>query len=380
MSKTLAVITKQVGALSETFIRRHMEKLLPEKTVVIAYTKDKPYAGYWDVNCPQLIINQLDRNQSFFQRSYQKVINQLPQKQDRKLAATKQFIQQHQVGIIMGEYLDISLPWLPLAQSLGIPFYAHAHGYDVSWCLQDKYWQQKYHKYSQATGIITVNQPSRQKLIALGIPAEKLHVIPCGINVPPQPYQRQEKKTVKCLAVGRMVAKKAPILTLDAFRRACEGYPNLHLDYVGTGALLPAVRQYIFAFNLTDKVTLHQGQPNTVVHQLMQEADIFLQHSMTDCDTGDEEGLPVAILEAMAYALPVVSTKHAGIPEAVEEGKTGFLVEEGNSIAMAERIMNLAQDRKKRIDFGYAAWEKAKEKFSWEREREQLCELMELES
>jgi glycosyltransferase involved in cell wall biosynthesis len=110
----------------------------------------------------------------------------------------------------------------------------------------------------------------------------------------------------------------------------------------------------------------------------MQEADIFLQHSMTDFDSGDEEGLPVAILEAMADALPIVSTKHAGIPEAVEEGRTGFLVEEGDSTEMAQRIISLAKDPENRIQFGYSGWEKAKEQFSWERERKELCELMNL--
>lgn len=379
MSKTLAIIAPNIGTLSETFIRRHMEQLLPKQTVVVAYTKDKPYAGNWDLDCPQLIINQLNRNQNTLQKLYRKASNYLVSEQDRKLVITKQFIRKYQVKVIMGEYLDISLAWLPLAQALGIPFYAHAHGYDVSWSLQDQYWQQRYQELNQATGIIVMNKPSRKRLIELGIPSEKIHVIPYGINVPSQPCQRQPKKIVKCLAVGRMTGKKAPILTLDAFRRACEHYPNLHLDYVGTGALLPAVRQYILAFNLADKVTLHLGQPNTVVHQLMQKADIFLQHSMTDFDTGDEEGLPVAILEAMGYALPIVSTNHTGIPEAVEEGNTGFLVEEGNSIAMAERIIHLAKDEKKRINFGHSGWKRAKEKFSWDRERKQLFEVMELE-
>jgi len=379
MSKTLAVIAPQIGALSETFIRRHMENLLPQRTVVVANTKDKPYAGHWDVECPQLILNHLHRKRSIVQRAYQKVANQFVQEKDRSLVATKKFMKQHQVGVILCEYLDLSVRWLPIAQSLGIPFYAHAHGYDVSIRLQDEEWREKYQQLSQATGIITMNQPSRQRLIELGIPAENIQVIPYGIDVPPEPCQHPPKEIVKCLAVGRMVGKKAPILTLDAFRRASEYYPNLHLDYVGTGALLSAVRQYILAFNLADKVTLHQGQPNTVVRQLMQEADIFLQHSMTDFDTGDEEGLPVAILEAMGCALPIVSTQHAGIPEAVLEGQTGFLVEEGKSTAMAERIIDLAKDHEKRVQLGYAGWEKAKDQFTWEQERKELCRLMKLE-
>lgn len=79
------------------------------------------------------------------------------------------------------------------------------------------------------------------------------------------------------------------------------------------------------------------------------------------------------------YALPIVSTKHAGIPEAVEESKTGCLVDEGDSQAMAQNIIDLAKDHEKRVQLGYAGWEKAKDKFSWEQERKELCHLMELE-
>lgn len=376
MSKTLAIVAPHIGALSETFIRRHMEKLLPENTVVIAGTKNKPYAGHWDLDCPQLILNQLPRKRNFIQRLYHKITNQPSYKKDIQLITGKKFLQKHKVDVIMGEYLAYTIPWLPIAKSLGISIYPHAHGSDISSNLQNQYWREKYKELTEATGIITINQPSCERLINLGIPADKLHIIPYGTDIPTQPCKRESKEVIKCLTVGRMVPKKAPILVLDAFRRASEHYFNLHLDYIGTGPLLAAVRQYIVAFNLTDKVTLHLGQPSSVVHQLMQEADIFLQHSMTDPDTGDEEGLPVAILEAMGNALPVISTKHAGIPEAVQEGKTGFLVNEGDSTAMAEKIINLAKDYEFRVKLGYSGWQTAREKFTWERERKELCDLI----
>ena len=101
-----------------------------------------------------------------------------------------------------------------------------------------------------------------------------------------------------------MVSKKAPILLLDAFRRASEVCPYLRLDYVGDGELFSAAQQFVRAFEMADRVTLRGSQPADVVVELMRKADIFMQHSMTDPVTGDEEGLPVAILEAMATASP----------------------------------------------------------------------------
>jgi len=165
---------------------------------------------------------------------------------------------------------------------------------------------------------------------------------------------------------------------LDAFRRAAEVCPNLRLHYVGTGELSSAVHQFVLAFNLQNKVTLLGVQKNEVVQKLMKDADIYVQHSMTDSETGDEEGMPVSILEAMANSLPIVSTHHAGIPEAVINGFNGYLVDEGNSEVMAERIVELARDSELRRRFGVAGWRRTKECFSWEKERSELLRILDL--
>jgi colanic acid/amylovoran biosynthesis glycosyltransferase len=108
----------------------------------------------------------------------------------------------------------------------------------------------------------------------------------------------------------------------------------------------------------------------------LRDSDHFLLHSVTDPDTGDEEGLPVSILEAMAHALPVISTRHAGIPEAVVEGETGFLVDEGDSAGMAECILDLAKGSGMRSEMGLAGWRRARELFCWDREKKALLEIM----
>jgi glycosyltransferase involved in cell wall biosynthesis len=173
-----------------------------------------------------------------------------------------------------------------------------------------------------------------------------------------------------------MIAKKAPVLTLDAFRRAARVMPDLHLDYIGDGELLPAAQQFISAFDLQDKVTLHGGQPADVVTQFLRKADVFLQHSIKDSQTGDEEGLPVIILEAMAQSLPVVSTLHSAIPEAVVDGRTGYLVEEGDSTGMSEHILDLARNADLRRQMGAAGWLRVKEHFSWQKGRLELLRIL----
>lgn len=377
MNKPLAIFAPHIGLHSETFIRRHMQDLLPGGTVVVTGNVDGPYAGHWSVDCPVLALNQIQRG-GLKQQVLQAIAYKVGLRPTENLVVVKRFLQKYKVQVILGEYLDVSLPLLSLAQELGIRFFAHAHGYDVSMQLRNPKWQTEYLCYNQADGVITMSQVSRARLLGLGLEPAKVHVIPYGTDLPAEPLIRAERETVHCLAVGRMVTKKAPILLLDAFRRALKVFPNLRLDYIGTGNLLPAVQQFIRAFSLSDKVRLYGGQPSEVVYQLMKDADIFLQHSMTDPDTGDEEGLPVSILEAMAHALPVVSTRHAGIPESVLDGSTGYLVEEGDSVGMAEGIGTLAREPDLRRRMGKAGWSWAKEHFSWEKECLELQQILEI--
>jgi glycosyltransferase involved in cell wall biosynthesis len=172
------------------------------------------------------------------------------------------------------------------------------------------------------------------------------------------------------------VPKKAPLVLLESFRQARAAAPQLRLDLIGDGELFAAAQQFVREHGLAGVVTLHGAQPNDRVRELMGQADLFLQHSMTDAVSGDAEGLPVAILEAMAHALPVVSTRHEGIPEAVQDGQTGLLVAESDSAAMAHAITGLARDRALRRRMGQAGWARCVELFSWQRERDELLALM----
>ena len=88
----------------------------------------------------------------------------------------------------------------------------------------------------------------------------------------------------------------------------------------------------------------------------------------------------MAILEAMAHSLPVVSTRHAGIPEAVREGVTGLLVNEGDTREMAHALVALARDANLRRSMGIAGWNVARERFSWLRERADLQRILGLQA
>ncbi len=366
------------GVVSESFIKRHMLYLHPGHTCVVA-NHGRDEVDIIREKLPLLVLDKKQKKQtSYLAQGRQKLLQKariIPHDLDRY--AIKKFLKQQRVDVILAEYLDYSVGLIDIAKELGIPLYAHAHGYDISINLQDEGWKEKYLALNQINGVITVSDYSRQRLAEIGINAAKITVIPCGVPLPPiENPAKRDTDNVSLVAIGRMVAKKAPILLLDAFRRALTDVPNLHLTYVGDGPLYAAAWQYVQAFGIEKQVTLRGSLPNLQVMPLLAAADIFVQHSITCPLTGDQEGLPVAILEALSYGVPVVSTRHTGIPEAVTDGTDGILVDEGDTVGMAQAIIALATNDTRRQVMGAAALSTAEAHFSWELEKERLRKLM----
>lgn len=368
MEYPLAVFTPQVGTISETFVRRHVNDLLPDGTVTIACQIGDRRFSSWCADGPVLVLDHVQRIRFTQENGWEFT--------SKHLASIRQFLQKHHVQVVLGEYLDVCLPLLEIAVALRVPFWGHAHGYDISMRLRDAKFRIAYRRYRSAAGIIVGCTWARERLTAIGLSRDKLHVAPCGVDLPKRPVDRHNNGNINCLAVGRFVPKKAPLVTLDAFRQALLVCPELRLDYIGSGDLVPAAQKYIRSHDLERYVTLFGSRSHDFVKQSIRAADIFVQHSMTDAATGDQEMMPVGILEAMAYNLPVVSTRHAGIPEAVEERVTGYLVDEGDTRCMSDCIVKLAQDRELRKRMGSAARERVDGRFSWGHERAVLLDLL----
>ena len=100
------------------------------------------------------------------------------------------------------------------------------------------------------------------------------------------------------------------------------------------------VESRIIKHGLEKKVRLYGALGHREALSVIAQSSVFAQHSVTSV-SGDQEGLPVAILEAITLGLPVVSTIHSGIPEAIEDGVNGFLVREHDFESMAERMIEL---------------------------------------
>ena len=359
----IAVLTTHLGRISETFIHRYAFDLAPRKTIVIAEQFCGLPPGYRRRTPRMLDLRMTTVTTSdpyagpYFGRAARFLVDQKAQ-------------------VIFSQHLNNSLPWLTLSQKLGLPFFVRAHGYDVSAALGLPGIALAYSRYKVAAKVLTMSAFSRQKLIDIGIPAKKISVIPYGVDVPERPTDRPVSKSkIRCLSVGRLIEKKGMQHLLQSFAIARKAYPELELSIIGAGPLLSQIRRDIQRYDLDGSVQLLGEVSNSLVLQHLRRADIFLLHSLT-ASNGDQEGLPVSILEAMASGLPVISTIHAGIPEAVRHGETGFLVEERDCEAMAAFLKKLSGNWKLRQKMGMAGWMRAKKHFSWQSERRQILRAL----
>ncbi len=175
----------------------------------------------------------------------------------------------------------------------------------------------------------------------LGCPAGKIFYFPYGVDCDHFVGGNPALSPPHFVAVGRFVEKKGPHLTLLAFAKAVSKCPDATLTMVGEGPLLGVCKDLARAMGLEDSIRFLGAQPHEVVLREMQKARSFVQHSVIASD-GDSEGTPVAILEASAAGLAVVSSKHAGIPDVVIHEKTGLLCDERDIGTMAEHMITVA--------------------------------------
>lgn len=175
-----------------------------------------------------------------------------------------------------------------------------------------------------------------------------------GIPAGPPPPQRAERAPVRLIAVGRLEPQKGVDVMLEAVARV----DRVTLDIVGDGSLRDALASQVSSLGLDDRVRLVGQQGD--VPQRMRDADIFVHAARW-------EGFGLVLLEAMSAGLPVVSTNVGAIPEVVDDGVTGVLVDPDQPDALAAAIRALAADPQRRRALGDAGRSRLEDQFGVER-------------
>ena len=151
--------------------------------------------------------------------------------------------------------------------------------------------------------------------------------------------------------VGRLVEKKGFEYGLQAFARMAKSHSNVFLTVVGDGPRRRSLEQLSATLGIGDRVTFTGVLASRAVSEQLRRSDVLLAPSVTGHD-GNREGSPMTVKEGSASQVVPVSTYHAGIPEIVEDGATGFLVNERD---VAEQRRGRAEERGRELPFGEVA-------------------------
>lgn len=248
------------------------------------------------------------------------------------------------------------------AARLGVPLVVTTHGHDVTRQPEApgvhglRYRRNLRTVFHRAALVIAVSEVIRDRAIGYGADPSRIRVHYTGVPVPPAPPVVPKRWDVAF--VGRFVPKKGVDDLLSAL--ASMHAPRPRALFVGDGPLEAEMRAR--AGRLRLDATFLGSHPPEVVQRHLAESRMLVAPSKTAPD-GDTEGLPTTILEAAALGLPVVATRHSGIPEAVSDGVTGLLCPEADPAALAQAIGRLLGDAPLRRRLGAQGHRRVVEQF-----------------
>jgi glycosyltransferase involved in cell wall biosynthesis len=333
---TLCIAYPNKFSYSETFIRDQVNGLQPQVLV---------YEGWLPSRLPDdKSFLPFPLNHLVFRGAFRNVFpgpyNQL---YTRWMA---DFLRKKRVQVVLAQYGPMGVGLMEACRRAGAGLVVHFHGFDAyHHDTLAKYGPGYGRLFGQADALIAVSQDMKRQLVGLGADAGKVHVNSCGVDTGRFAGALPGEAPPHFVAVGRFTEKKGPLLTLRAFAKVLRLCPEAQLVMIGTGDLLPPAEQLAAQLGIAGAVSFRGAQLQEQVAEALRKARVFVQHSIRPA-SGDSEGTPVAVLEASSMGLPVVSTLHGGIKDAVVHGESGFLVEEGDVEGMANYMYLLATDRR----------------------------------
>ncbi|MEX2460151.1 MAG: glycosyltransferase [Paenibacillaceae bacterium] len=337
--KKIAFVRLRYLPPSETFIYEELKNIKNFKPIVFTHKK---------MNLRRFPFRRIKRLPSG------------PMKIARKFAKKK-------IGLIHARFGNAGVHLLQVKQRLRIPLLTSFHGFDLP---MKRNTRKSYHRrlsilFKVGDKFTVPSRQMKRQLLRWGCPRNKIKIMYSGINLHQFPYKQRENKTnhLTIISVGRLHEKKGFSYLLKAFKKVHDRYPSSRLILIGDGEERNKLKRLISALKLKKHVQMKGLVAHSQMAGFLNQADIFCLPSITTKD-GNHEGIPNAIKEAMATGLPVVSTRHGGIPELVSDGNNGLLVPEKNVRKLAKKIQYLINNPLLRLKMGEKGREKVERYFN----------------
>ena len=321
------------NAWSETFIAAHIERLNKVDLLLSGGVPPRNASHGGALGASSGIGKWLDRVMA---RPFGGVPELLRDRLGKRL-------RKERPDVVLAEYGTMAAEIVDPCRSAGVPLVAHFHGFDAHRTDYITRYGGYRDLFGYASALVVVSRAMEQQLIAIGASRDKVIYNCYGIDV--DRFMPGDPATAPphFLAVGRFADKKAPHLTLRAFRTVLDQRPEARLTMVGKGKRWEECNALACELGMAHAVDLCGIRTPDEIVALMHRSRAFVQHSVVTRDN-DHEGTPLAVLEAMASAVPVIATRHAGIADVVEHGTRGLLGAEHDTAAMAASMVRMMDE------------------------------------
>lgn len=347
MSKKLAIFSPSNDAYSETFIKAH--RSLPFD-IKFYYGNFLPES--LEGSKPLIML-------SIKEKIFKRKLRYFSFKEQLLLLSLKR----EGIKTVLAEYGPTAAESIKVLMYLNIDLIVHFHGFDATVDeVISRYFNAYKTVFNYAKKIIVVSNKMKRDLIGLGCIESKIIVTPCGpsdIFLNNQPKFNQKI----FLFVGRFVDKKGPLITIEAFKKIADKFPDTKLIMIGVGPLVDLCRTFVKIWKLENNVSFEGVRSPEEIRRFLEDCLAYVQHSIT-AENGDSEGTPVAVLEAQAAAIPVISTNHGGIPDVVVNNESGILVDELDTDGMSNAMEYLINNMSVAKSMGLAGRKRVVEKFT----------------
>lgn len=359
----IAIVSPSKHAYSETFIKNQKDAIKGE----VYY--------YYGGQLPRYLDEKGKVVTKFVRKKYNvlKTLNNSPFSLEEY--GFIHSMRKYKIDLVFAHYGTTSHKILNVCKFLKIPLITHFHGFDAS--VKEHIEGSNNYKevFEYSSYVIAVSKFMQSKLAILGCKTEKVIYNSCT----PSDDFFEIKPTFKnntFIALGRFIDKKAPYYTILAFQKVLKEFPDAKLIVGGEGSLFEVCVNLIKHLNIGGNVKLPGKLTKEEYMEYLRTSMAFVQHSITAIN-GDQEGTPVAVLEANAAGLPVISTRHTGIAEVIVHNETGLLVEEHDVNEMALGMLSLLKDKKRAIEMGQKGKERIQKHYNSNKQIEVLDELIE---
>ncbi len=253
---------------------------------------------------------------------------------------------------------------LPLARATGLVHLTSFYGADIWKNSRSERWRGRFGELFERGGLFLVEgNAMRKKVESLGCPPDKIRVHHLGVDIDAVPFTERcapADGIVRVLICGRATAKKGHELAIRAFARAHRSEPSMRLSAMllavdaGQRAEVTRLQALVEQLGLGAVIDFPPSLPYSAWRQSLQRYHVFFAPSMHAPDGNAEGGAPVALVDMCAQGLPVVASDHCDLPEVVPHGAAGMIFPEGDEVAAAAALLEVAQNAQEWPRWGHA--------------------------